>query len=61
MKHQQAIDKTLRLDVLLYCYHNATEKADGIDGEEGTFNICSFWYIEALAKSGKIDQATEYF
>jgi GH15 family glucan-1,4-alpha-glucosidase len=56
-----AIDKTLKLDVLLYRYQNATEKVDGLDGEEGTFNMCSFWYIEALAKSGKIDQATEYF
>jgi GH15 family glucan-1,4-alpha-glucosidase len=57
----EAIDKTLKLDVLLYRYQNATEKIDGLDGEEGTFNMCSFWYIEALAKSGKIDQAVEYF
>jgi GH15 family glucan-1,4-alpha-glucosidase len=30
-------------------------------GEEGTFNMCSFWYIEALAKSGQIEAAVENF
>ncbi|MEN0053796.1 MAG: glycoside hydrolase family 15 protein [Mucilaginibacter sp.] len=56
-----AIENNLKLDVLLYRYQNAAEKIDGLDGEEGTFNLCSFWYIEALAKSGKIDQAVESF
>ncbi len=57
----EAIDKYLRLDVLIYRYQNHEEKTDGLDGEEGTFNICSFWYIEALAKSGKLDMAVESF
>jgi GH15 family glucan-1,4-alpha-glucosidase len=55
------IEKTLKLDVLLYRYQNTAEKVDGLDGEEGTFNICSFWYIEAMAKSGRVDEATENF
>jgi GH15 family glucan-1,4-alpha-glucosidase len=57
----KAIDKDLKLDVLIYRYRNNLEKVDGLDGEEGTFNMCSFWYIEALAKSGQIDLAVESF
>jgi GH15 family glucan-1,4-alpha-glucosidase len=55
------IDKELRLDVLIYRYQNHAEQIDGLAGEEGTFNMCSFWYIEALAKSGQIDLAVESF
>ncbi|MEO6915093.1 MAG: glycoside hydrolase family 15 protein [Chitinophagaceae bacterium] len=57
----KVIDRDLRLDVLIYRYHNHLEKIDGLDGEEGTFNMCSFWYIEALAKSGQLDLAVESF
>jgi len=57
----EAIGKTLKLDVLLYRYKNSTARFDGLDGEEGTFNLCSFWYIEALAKSGKVEEAAENF
>lgn len=57
----EVIDQKLRLDVLIYRYQNAHEKIDGLDGEEGTFNMCSFWFIEALAKSGQIDRAIENF
>ncbi|MBS7563273.1 glycoside hydrolase family 15 protein [Mucilaginibacter sp. Bleaf8] len=57
----EVIDDKLRLDVLIYRYHNAIEKIDGLDGEEGTFNMCSFWFIEALAKAGQIERAVENF
>jgi GH15 family glucan-1,4-alpha-glucosidase len=33
------------------------ESTDGLEGEEGTFSICSFWYVEALARAGRLDQA----
>ncbi|MVN90653.1 glycoside hydrolase family 15 protein [Mucilaginibacter aquatilis] len=56
-----AIEKQLKLDVLIYRYRNNVEKIDGLEGEEGTFNMCSFWYIEALAKSGRIEEAVENF
>ena len=26
-------------------------------GEEGTFSICTFWYVEALARAGRLDEA----
>ncbi|QJD98224.1 glycoside hydrolase family 15 protein [Mucilaginibacter robiniae] len=57
----EVIDQKLRLDVLIYRYQNSIEKIDGLEGEEGTFNMCSFWFIEALAKSGQIDRAIENF
>jgi GH15 family glucan-1,4-alpha-glucosidase len=36
---------------------------DGLSGEEGTFNMCTFWLIEALARSGdgKIEEARLLF
>lgn len=41
---------------LVYRY-NVTETSDGLDGEEGTFNICTFWLVEALTRAGKVDRA----
>jgi GH15 family glucan-1,4-alpha-glucosidase len=35
--------------------------ADGLEGEEGTFVICSFWLVSALAKAGELDRAQERF
>ena len=31
------------------------EAVDGIEGEEGTFNICTFWLVEALTRAGRFD------
>jgi GH15 family glucan-1,4-alpha-glucosidase len=47
--------------VLLYRYKNGEHEFDGLSGEEGTFNMCSFWYIESLAKSGEVSKALESF
>lgn len=35
--------------------------ADGLDGEEGTFLLCTFWLAEALALAGQVDRAREVF
>ena len=40
---------------LVYRY-NVTETDDGLDGEEGTFNICTFWLVEALTRAGRVDR-----
>lgn len=47
---------------LVYRYQPNVEK-EGIPGEEGTFNMCSFWLIEALTRSGgrNIDEARLLF
>ncbi|WP_029285426.1 glycoside hydrolase family 15 protein [Pedobacter sp. R20-19] len=57
----KVIDQELLLDVLVYRYKNGDDNFDGLEGEEGTFNMCSFWFIESLAKSGELDKAVEYF
>jgi len=56
----KVIEERLSTDVLIYRYNNAGD-ADGIAGEEGTFNMCSFWFIEALAKNKEVSKALEYF
>jgi GH15 family glucan-1,4-alpha-glucosidase len=38
-------------DGLVYRYP-ATPRVDGLAGEEGTFNMCSFWLVEALTRAG---------
>jgi GH15 family glucan-1,4-alpha-glucosidase len=45
---------------LVYRY-NVEETADGLDGEEGTFNICTFWLVEALTRAGRVDDARLMF
>ncbi|RMH07197.1 MAG: glycoside hydrolase family 15 protein [Nitrospirae bacterium] len=40
---------------LVYRY-NSAEGIDGLDGEEGTFNICTFWLVEALTRAGRFDR-----
>lgn len=39
---------------LVYRY-NVEHSADGLAGEEGTFNICTFWLVEALTRAGQFD------
>ena len=39
---------------LVYRY-NVDEVDDGLSGEEGTFNICTFWLVEALTRAGTSD------
>ncbi len=34
---------------------------DGFTGEEGTFTMCSFWYVECLSRSGDLEKARFYF
>jgi GH15 family glucan-1,4-alpha-glucosidase len=34
---------------------------DGLDGEEGTFLLCTFWLAEALARAGRVEHAREVF
>jgi alpha,alpha-trehalase len=33
------------------------ETDDGLEGEEGTFTICSFWLVSALVEIGELDRA----
>jgi GH15 family glucan-1,4-alpha-glucosidase len=42
---------------LIYRYR----AADGLDGEEGTFLLCTFWLAQALALAGRTDRARVVF
>jgi len=51
-----AITEDLVSDSLVYRY-DANASPDGLDGEEATFSLCSFWWVEALARAGRLDDA----
>ncbi|MGW6215105.1 glycoside hydrolase family 15 protein [Streptomyces sp. NPDC055109] len=51
-----ALGEDLVSDSLVYRY-DPQASPDGLQGEEGTFSICSFWYVEALTRAGRIDEA----
>ena len=34
---------------------------DGLTGDEGTFVLCSFWLVDALALTGQLDEAHDLF
>ncbi|KAJ1926070.1 hypothetical protein IWQ60_004115 [Tieghemiomyces parasiticus] len=40
---------------LVYRY-NTMHSTDGIEGDEGTFSMCTFWLVEALTRAGKFDK-----
>ena len=44
----------LAADGLVYRYDPAVAP-DGLSGCEGTFNMCSFWLVEALTRAGRTD------
>ena len=60
LKTLEAINRPVRegglvSDGLVYRY-DAAKGTDGLDGTEGTFNMCSFWLVEALTRAGRIDR-----
>jgi GH15 family glucan-1,4-alpha-glucosidase len=58
----EAIAAELTEDGLVLRYRNREGmNADGLMGEEGTFVICSFWLVSALAQAGEVDRAEQLF
>ena len=55
-----AIGEELVTDGLVYRYDPASAP-DGLDGDEGTFSICSFWYVDALTQAGRVEEAQSTF
>ncbi|MCC6660814.1 MAG: glycoside hydrolase family 15 protein [Phycisphaerales bacterium] len=46
----------LTADTQIFRYR-VSETDDGLTGEEGGFNICTFWLVEALTRAGRTDPA----
>jgi GH15 family glucan-1,4-alpha-glucosidase len=55
-----AIEDKLVSDSLVYRY-NPEASPDGLRGSEGTFSMCTFWYVDALTRTGRIDDARLVF
>jgi GH15 family glucan-1,4-alpha-glucosidase len=53
------ISKELVTDSLVQRYQ--PDGSDGLPGTEGTFNLCSFWYVEALTRAGRIQKGRYVF
>ncbi|MGW3138798.1 glycoside hydrolase family 15 protein [Streptomyces sp. NPDC001139] len=51
-----ALTHELVSDSLVYRY-DPLASPDGLRGDEGTFSICSFWYVEAMVHAGRVDEA----
>jgi pentatricopeptide repeat protein len=56
----RAIDQQLVSDSLVYRY-NPAASPDGLHGSEGTFSLCTFLYVDALARAGRLDDAVLTF
>lgn len=59
--HLQAVEEHLLDDSLVFRYTAGTGAEDGLVGEEGTFSMCSFWYVECLSRSGQLEKARFLF
>jgi len=55
-----AIGSELVSDSLVHRY-NTQASPDGLAGHEGTFSLCTFWYVEALARAGRLNEARLIF
>lgn len=56
-----AIVEELVSDSLVHRYEIGKGAGDGLSGREGTFSICTFWLVEALTRTGRIDEARYIF
>ncbi len=56
----RAMDGELVTDSLVYRY-NPEASPDGLRGSEGTFSLCTFSYVDALARAGRLDEAQLVF
>jgi pentatricopeptide repeat protein len=55
-----AMERELVSDSLVYRY-NPAASPDGLHGDEGTFSLCTFLYVDALARAGRLDDAVLTF
>lgn len=56
-----AIEGELVEDSLVYRYIPGKSAHDGFEDIEGTFSMCTFWFVECLGRAGQLDKARFYF
>ncbi|MGY1687780.1 MULTISPECIES: glycoside hydrolase family 15 protein [unclassified Geodermatophilus] len=56
----RAMDRELVTDSLVYRY-DPEASPDGLRGSEGTFSLCTFAYVDALTRAGRLDDARTAF
>ncbi|WP_300441900.1 glycoside hydrolase family 15 protein [Christiangramia sp.] len=54
------IEQELVSDSLVFRYQPEEAASDGIGGDEGTFSMASFWYVENLSRAGELEKARLY-
>ena len=57
----RGIERELVSDSLIYRYRIGDGFSDGLTGQEGTFSMCSFWYVECLSRMGDLHKARFFF
>lgn len=57
----ERIEKELVSDSLVYRYRPHLAAPDGFVSHEGTFSMCTFWYVECLSRAGQLEKARFYF
>ena len=58
------LDRTvveLMSDSLVYRYREGVGADDGLTGSEGTFNMCTYWLVQALTRAGRVEEARFLF
>ncbi len=60
LKTLDRIQKELTHAPHVYRYRIDAAADDGLKGTEGTFSICSFWFVEALTRARRLEEAREY-
>jgi GH15 family glucan-1,4-alpha-glucosidase len=55
------IEKELVSDSLVYRYRPQLAAPDGMISHEGTFSMCTFWYVECLSRAGQLEKARLFF
>jgi GH15 family glucan-1,4-alpha-glucosidase len=48
-------------DSLVYRYREGVGADDGLTGSEGTFNMCTYWLVQALTRAGRVEEARFLF
>jgi GH15 family glucan-1,4-alpha-glucosidase len=56
-----AIKQDLVSDSFVFRYDTENAADDGLPGREGSFSLCSFWYVECLTRAGYLDEARLVF